>query len=413
MIRIALLAAFYASFWANMPGYGRILQSAFLPLFFTGSLVAMARKKLPAIAPSGVEIALYASAIISVGVCICRTNDDLTLYSITFLAALIVISAVSRASSLDEILDTGAVATLLGLATCLLWNWRALNKALSISYGMTGLFRFSPLSTGADLVGFIFGSCSILMARRAFLTKRPGERVVMILGVMVAWIFLLAASARASLLSLTVASIAALILEIRPSRSTYWKMASIGAVLTAFASLVFAKRLLSYVQGILEINTRTRGLASGGTGRTELWLHGVSEIFSDPIRLIFGGGLRSSEFSYIGFFTENSYVSIFLDSGIFLGTAIVCGYIYAAIKGLKLSRTAPPRSSPYAFVGSYFIFLVLESFFNRYLLALGNAGSLLAIVVLISLSIVDRPVKQRAVKPDLIRPDIGGAASDY
>jgi len=394
MIRILILLGCYASFWANMPLYGWIMQAAFLVLFLVASFIAFAEKRVLGAAPSLAEIVLYGAAALSTAVGLIRSDEYTTLYSALFLAALILISLVSRAITLEQLLDIGAGASLLGVLTCLLVDGHSLLKALSISVGRTGLFRFSPLNTHPDLAGLLYGSCSILMARRAYIAKGAVERGVMISGVVLAGTYILAASARASLLALAVASVAAVVLEIRPRLATYMKLAAIGLAAICVTSLVSASRLVSYLQGILELNSKYRGAATGGSGRTEIWQHGISALFQDPTRLIFGGGLRSSESSAFGWAsTENSYISILLDSGAFVGTAIISVYIYSAIKAWKLSQ-ASYQSNSQIFLFAYVVFLLAESFFNRYLLAIGNAGSLLALMILISLSIRKVPARE-------------------
>jgi hypothetical protein len=370
------------------------MQSAFFGLFLLGALYAIWRRGVLGTAPSPAEIVLYAAAVLSVVVTFFRAMDELTTYSVVFLTALILISIMSRAISLEELLDIAALASLLAVFTSLLLDRHDLVKALSISMGREGLFRFHPLNTHPDLAGLIFGSCSILMARRALIARRRIERALMIAGVVLGSTFVLAASARASVVAMVVAVVSAVVLEIRPARATYFKMAGFGAAAIGVISLVSAGRILGYLQGILEFNSKYRGVTSGGSGRTELWVRGISRIFSDPIRLIFGGGLRSSEYSYIGFFTEDSYISILLDSGLFVGTAVIGIYLYTALKALRLSRSESSGSNSFTFLFAYFVFLLTESCFNRYLLAMGNAGSLLALMILISISLRQAPKRE-------------------
>jgi hypothetical protein len=395
MIRLLILLSCYASVWSNAPTVGGVLQASFFGLFLVGSLYAISRKRVIGISPSSAEIVLYAATALSAIVGLLRAADFTMQYSMLFLTALILISIMTRAVSLEQLLDIGAVASLLAVLTCLLVERHSLFKALSISMGRNGLFRFTPLHTHADLTGLIFGSYSILMARRALIARRHTERAMMIMGVVLAWTIVLAASARASLLALVVAGVGALVLEIRPAKATYLKLAGLGAAAICVMFLLSASRMLSYLQGMLEFNSKHRGVASGGSGRTEIWSQGISLIFADPVRLVFGGGLRSSELSsFASGTTENSYISILLDSGLFAGTTIICIYIYSAIKALRLSRSISWRSNSLIFLFTYFVFLLVESFFNRYLLAIGNSASLLALMILISLSIREVPVEK-------------------
>src|ERR1017187_8512606 len=158
MIRLFILLSCYASLWANVPTYGGGMQAAFFALFLIGSLYAILPKQVIGISLSSAEIVLYAAAALSAIVGLLRAADFTMQYSMLFLTALILISIMTRTVSLEQLLDIGAVASVLGVLTCLLLERHGLFKALSISMGRNGLFRFHPLHTHADLTGLIFGS---------------------------------------------------------------------------------------------------------------------------------------------------------------------------------------------------------------------------------------------------------------
>src|SRR5258708_31521612 len=101
----------------------------------------------------------------------------------------------------------------------------------------------------------------------------------------------------------------------------------------------------------------------------------------------FGGGFRSSSSDLIGFSTENSYTTIFLDSGAFIGAAIIFVFCYSPIKALRITSPENRHSSPLILLASFMTFLIVESVFNRYLLAIGNPTSLMSLLILFALSI--------------------------
>lgn len=363
------------------------MQIAFLPLLFLAGVYAIIRKRVRPDPLSFAEIVLYIAALLSAAVTMFRGLYELTEYSIVFFASLMLFSIAVRSIPLEGLLDTAAMAALFETVTCLLVERRSLLVALSVHHDEGGLTRFTPLGTNPDVVGLIFGSSVILMARRVLLTKHLGERVAMIMGMLLALVFVVAASARASFLALCGACIVAFAFELRLNRSTYWKMAAACVLLVP----LIVGRLYAYLSGIFELNSRYRGVESGGSGRTIVWAKGVAAIFADPIRLSFGGGFRSSEKSYIGFFTEDAYISVLLDSGLFIGTAIIGIYLFAALKALRKSRQSG-RSKCLILVFTYFVFVLCESVFNRYLLAIGNPCSLITLMMLMSLSIGRQPV---------------------
>jgi hypothetical protein len=101
---------------------------------------------------------------------------------------------------------------------------------------------------------------------------------------------------------------------------------------------------------------------------------------------IFGGGFRSSNSELIGFSTESSYISILLDSGAFFGVAIILVFWYAPIKALRLTSPENRYSSPLILLAAFMTFIIVESIFNRYLLAIGNPASLMSLLILLSLA---------------------------
>jgi hypothetical protein len=75
-----------------------------------------------------------------------------------------------------------------------------------------------------------------------------------------------------------------------------------------------------------------------------------------------------------------------LDSGAFLGVAIILVFWYAPIKALRLTNPADRYASPLVLLAAFMTFIIVESVFNRYLLAIGNPASLMSLLILLSLS---------------------------
>ena len=105
MIRLLIFLSCYASVWANMPGVGKVLQPAFLGLFLVGAIYAIARRQILLTAPSIAEVVLYGAGILSAAVTVWRSMDDYVLISMLFIAALILMSIIARATTLEDLLD--------------------------------------------------------------------------------------------------------------------------------------------------------------------------------------------------------------------------------------------------------------------------------------------------------------------
>jgi hypothetical protein len=93
------------------------------------------------------------------------------------------------------------------------------------------------------------------------------------------------------------------------------------------------------------MDSSTRGVSSGGTGRTALWAEGLEYVFDRPLIAVFGGGLRFSD--SLTFSTEDSYISILIDSGAFVWT-IYFASIAACI--ISASRRFAKTGAPEVFV---------------------------------------------------------------
>jgi exopolysaccharide production protein ExoQ len=392
MIELLVGAACYVTFFALLPGVGTIVQVLGLGLLVCAALYAFVMNRVRAVPVSATELIMYALGVLYVSVAVFHDTDTL-LSSLAFLSAVIVISIVSRTIALDRLLDVCACVALMCVITSIVVDHREAISALSVTIGRRGLERFSPLQTTADLTGYLFGAGAILMFRRAIVTRSLVERGTMALGALVSCLFVLAASARASLLALAFAAVLSVVLELGTKRVLGMAWVRIGAVLVTLCCIVFSTKIFPYLGKILEVDSNTRGVASGGTGRTELWARGVASIFNDATTFALGGGFRSSNASIIGFSTESSYITIILDSGVFLGAAVIFAFWYAPIKALKLTDRETRYSSSLVLLATFMTFLVIESVFNRYLLAIGNPISLMTLLILFSLSTRPNPAR--------------------
>jgi len=362
------------------------VQASALVLLLGAATYAVLLNRVKAIEISTTEIVMYVVGVVYVVLGVFH-EEDAVISSIAFLTAIILISIISRTISLDRFLDIGAGVALMCVLTSIAVDHTAALAGLSASVGRTGLARFTPLSNGPNLTGYTFGAGSILLIRRSIVSKNNLERAVMAIAAIVSGVFVLAASARASLIALFAAALFALVAEIGLGRVFSSKWVKIGAVVFAIVGLVFSEKLFSYFTKILELDSNTRGVGTGGTGRTTLWARGVAALFDDPITFAVGGGFRSSAADLIGFSTESSYITILLDSGVFFGAAVILVFWYAPVKALKLSVPQQRHSSSLVLLASFLAFLVIESFFNRYLLAIGNPMSLMSLLIVFSLSI--------------------------
>ncbi len=345
MIEALIVAAGYIAYWSSSPGLDSVVRPLIFVFLLGAALLAMLQNKVRPITPTASEFLLYTLGLVSAAVALVRSVDYSIYYSMYFLTAIISISVIARAVPLERLLDLAAVSILMCVVTTVLLDYRELVTSLSISIGKSGLVRFGPFGNHPLLVGYVAGSGSILMVRRAYLTRNKWERVAMIVGVALSWAMVLAASSRSAVSGLIAASLFAFAAELRFLKGTKLGRGVVIMIVVGALVAVYLAFSSTYLQDILEVNSNTRGVGSGVTGRTDLWAKGLEALTSDPSLVAFGGGLRSSEYSVIGFLTENSYITILLDSGALVGSTLILFILMAPFAALRQSRAPPAKAN--------------------------------------------------------------------
>jgi hypothetical protein len=122
----------------------------------------------------------------------------------------------------------------------------------------------------------------------------------------------------------------------------------------------------------------------------------------------------------IGFLTENSYITILLDSGALVGSTLILFVLIAPFSALRQMRASTVKPNPLLLSPSFFVFLIVQCFFVRYLIGLGNPTALFTLVLLMALSmragfresVAKNPQATRAVPAGEARaPQLVNAAS--
>ncbi|HZU64836.1 MAG TPA: O-antigen ligase family protein [Novosphingobium sp.] len=231
--------------------------------------------------------------------------------------------------------------------------------------------RFSGFENHPNLEGLIFGSYILYIA--LFALREGRIRWQYLAFVPLALGIILAAGARGGLLALLISSLIVLItLWPRIDNATRRRIFTAGGLALVIA-LAFSGKLYDYLTVVLELDSKERGFGSGASGRTDIWAEGISMIGASARSAVLGGGLRSSDFIRSDFYTESSYISILLDSGIIFGGTFILMVLGSAVIAGKRARARPSALNIAVFMLlNYGIF---ESFFNRYLFAMGNPFS--------------------------------------
>lgn len=127
------------------------------------------------------------------------------------------------------------------------------------------------------------------------------------------------------------------------SHTKHFRIVGVMILLAAIAILLSAN--FEFVRGVFHLDSTTRGIGSGLSGRTTLWAEAL-RVFQE--RPIFGHGFDSGRFFASNFFQvyvageieslHNSYLTMFFDMG------LIGGALYIVIVGLSLSGAIAMRN---------------------------------------------------------------------
>ena len=258
-----------------------------------------------------------------------------TMYGAMLLLVLVALAFLVRhrgAAELGAVFRWAYVAlvgTVLALESPALWA----SLSGSVEYGL-GLVRYQPLGMHPNLSGLVNGGGALLFFQRWLSTdNRAHKGVALAMGVLCLCV-LLAASARAGMLALGVAGLTGItLIALRGSRRSRMSLvfaAFIGVIVVLFNWAA----IKDYLSLILDIDSPTRGVDSGATGRTEIWRMGIELVFSDAALLFTGRGIRSALPDLIGFPVESSYINLALEHGLFFGSLITLAFVVTACRAL-------------------------------------------------------------------------------
>lgn len=387
-LRIASLAfAIYLNVFSGVPSLIAAVQALAVVAMMITAVVGLYTTKLRRVHLTFFELVLYAMSLASLISDLFANNRYIFLYTCAFTCVCLSMSTLCRCMSIKEIFRAAGYAFVAMVVTLGVTQFSELVDALTVSGDLKWLNRFTPLDLHPDLVGVIFGGGSILLGVEALIASHTA-RIVYAASSIVSIIFVFASSARSSLLCLLFCLGCASISPFSRMRLRNKLLLIAIVVLVIVIFVLRADSVWSYISDMLELESDTRGLGSGGTGRTELWKQGVDLISGRSWELVTGSGLRSSGADEIGFSTENSYITITLESGILL----MCLFLTSVTRTILICLTSAwgdmgPVASRLKGISLVLTFLLLESFFNRYLIAIGNPLSLLMLIFNVAVNV--------------------------
>lgn len=380
-INLALTAAaFSALMFANLPGYELLFQLGAISLLVGAAIASSIRD----FRPSGLtlfEASTLLAIFISLATVLFTGSDYVAAYTVLFLLTIICIGIVCRSLRLEELILAASISYYVGVSAILAIDGTSLLKALSGNPLTRWENRLAPLGTHPNLAGLIYlGGVLILLARFRAASRLERTAILFLIGV--CFLIDLGASARGALVSLVLAAGFLTIRNPGLFKKYILPIAFLGPTFGFVILLVFPNEIWNYISTIFELNSTTRGFDSGGTGRVDLWRQGLDLIFSRDWQMLFGSGLRSSSPDAIGFSTESSFITIFIESGLLAGTLQI-----AAIIATLLKKDFGIPSEYHLITKAIVIFFLIQSFFNRYLIAIGNPFSMFFLMLIVKLSL--------------------------
>lgn len=250
-----------------------------------------------------------------------------------------------------------------------------------------GLVRFAPLGMHPNLSGLVYGGGALLFFQHFLSSRRAHQRLLALLMCGLCLAVVLAASARASLLALGLTGVLGTVLMAwRGSRRARIALA-LGALGLLAVGLWKAPAIADYLTIILDLDSPTRGTDSGATGREEIWRDGIRLFLSDPLLFFIGRGVRAAGPEVIGFPVESSYINLALEHGAVFGLLIALAFAATAWRTLGRSVRGGTLDPVLFLSGLMLVFVLLQSVFNRYLVAVGNPYSLWILLLLLRLNL--------------------------
>jgi exopolysaccharide production protein ExoQ len=328
------------------------------------------------------EYILVALCLLSMCVSAYRGDVYSAVFSVCFLFVVFALSYLKYFFSLERFHLFLSVLYMSAVFTVVIFQFPAFVAGLSSSGEGRWATRFTPFGTHPNLAGLVFSGGAIVLFYQCL--RRSPFRWVFATGSILSIAIVLSSGARAGLLAVAVSGILTFIFSIRSANSRR-VVPFMGALfVTLLMGIMWWDVVTEYLVNVLELNSSTRGINSGGTGRMALWSLGWDYAFSNWRTILMGNGMRSSSPQQIGFSTESSYITILIEHGLIVGIIL---FVYLASTVLRLGvRYFVTGSINFAASFNLLTFVLIQSFFNRYLLGIGNIISL-ALLYLVNVSL--------------------------
>lgn len=278
------------------------------------------------------------------------------------------------------------IAAAIMASLCLAFELSDLDNALAVTMTDRGLFRFSPFENHPNLTGHIFGLAAVISFGSLLVPHRKVIKFSIAAVGLISLLFVLASSSRGGLFAAIISL--GLILTIWAKdnffeRNNRWPLIVMLFIFISFSvGLLLQSDIWFYLTELLQLDSTTRGLDSGLTGRTAAWPAVFNKVLEDAGAVFWGFGFRSWDTWAEGDLAiDNSYVELIHDFGYPIAVLFFIQFL------MSIRCFAAPRriySVAYIIVGAAF-FALAESIVTRYMVGIGNPASLFIMFLLCSI----------------------------
>ncbi len=312
-------------------------------------------------------------------------NFQLIAYSVLFTLTVFSAKWVATKYDFHRLASLYLYACSFLILTLVIFDFDSILRALSATQTNKGLYRLTPFGNHPNLAAHFVGTAAALLVARTLRIDAKPPYLTTIPLLLAFLTILLATSSRGSILALMVTCVILVILTRSAKETSSRPLVRQQTLVILSALLAVAVMLIwksDYILEILDINSTSRGINSGGTGRFKNWADFITIIQDQPVVLFLGHGFRSWP-EKMGFDSDNSYISLIYEIGLPLTMLITFLLVRVLIDAIRKfdSRTMSPE------VIAVLSFVLIESIFARYLVSIGNPASFIVLVAFLAVQL--------------------------
>jgi O-antigen ligase len=318
-------------------------------------------------------------------------NFQLIAYSVLFTLTVFSAKWVATKYDFHRLASLYLYACSFLILTLVIFDFDSILRALSATQTNKGLYRLTPFGNHPNLAAHFVGTAAALLVARTLRIDSKPPYLTTIPLLLAFLTILLSTSSRGSILALMVTCVILVILT-RPKKEISSRPLVRQQTLVILSALLAVAVMLiwksDYILEILDINSTSRGINSGGTGRFKNWADFITIIQDRPVILFLGHGFRSWP-AEMGFDSDNSYISLIYEIGLPLTMLITFLLVRVLINAVRKfdSKTMSPE------IVAVLSFALIESIFARYLVSIGNPASFIVLVAFLAVQL--RPLEAR------------------